>query len=340
LLAALLSACAREPNLSADSPQSDEDQSETTLVEVANSDTVSEPETDAGSPVVTQVIGFDADRAFGYLKQICDIGPRIAGSEGMQQQIELIDEHFTKLGAEVFHQEFSGPHPSTGQPVRLTNLIVSWHPEATQRVLLCCHYDTRPYPDREPLPANRTKTFIGANDGASGVALFMEMGHHMSKINAKYGVDFVFFDAEELIYDAERDRDKYFLGSTHFATQYRDRPPNFKYVAGVLVDMIGDKKLKIYYEGNSLEMARDVTRSVWESARKVRAKSFVARKRHTVRDDHLPLNEIARIPTCDLIDFDYPYWHTRSDVPEACSGESLAEVSQVLSQWLTEVPGP
>jgi hypothetical protein len=144
----------------------------------------------------------DPVRAFGYLKQVCDIGPRISGTDGMGKQRELLETHFTKLGATVGYQEFDAVHPQSGAPVRLVNTIVSWHPERTSRVLLCCHYDTRPFPDNDPVPANRTKPFIGANDGGSGVALFMELGHHLPQVATHYGVDFVFFDAEELIYSA------------------------------------------------------------------------------------------------------------------------------------------
>jgi len=279
----------------------------------------------------------DTARAFGYLQQICDIGPRISGTDGMAQQRDLLETHFTKLGATVSYQEFDVVHPQSGTPVRLVNLIVSWHPDRKSRVLLCCHYDTRPFPDNDPVPANRTKPFIGANDGGSGVALFMELGHHLPQVATPYGVDFVFFDAEELIYSA---RDKFFLGSTYFATQHRDAPPGHQYVCGVLVDMIGDRELRIYQERYSLNYAPAVTRSVWDAAARIGVREFIARRKHEVRDDHLPLNEIARIPTCDIIDFDYPHWHTRNDVPAACSGESIAKVGRVLLEWLPHAPAP
>ena len=121
----------------------------------------------------------DGDRAFRYLEQICEIGPRISGTPGMQRQQEIIETHFSQLGAEVRYQEFDVAHPQTGEPVRMRNMIVSWNPESSERLLVCCHYDTRPRPDQEPLPFNRDKPFIGANDGGSGVAVLMEMGHHM-----------------------------------------------------------------------------------------------------------------------------------------------------------------
>jgi hypothetical protein len=282
--------------------------------------------------------GFDPRNSFAYLEQICAIGPRISGTQGMLRQQEIIEEHFVALGADVKYQEFDAAHPETGAPVRMRNMIVSWHPESKQRVLLCCHYDTRPRPDREPWPPNREKPFIGANDGGSGVALFMEMGRHMHNLKPTHGVDFVFFDGEELIYDPQRDANRYFLGSTHYAQQYRDNPPDHRYECGVLVDMIGGKDFKAYYESNSLKYAPELTQSVWAKAREIGVREFIPRRKHEVRDDHLPLNEIARIPTCDIIDFDFPYWHLRNDIPAVCSGDSMAKVARVLFAWLEDVP--
>lgn len=278
----------------------------------------------------------DAKRAFGYLVTICRIGSRVSGSSGMADQQKLVAEHFRQQGAQVAFQKFEVPHPQTGQPVRMNNIIVSWHPEAKERVLLGCHYDTRPFPDQDPDPA-RSGKFIGANDGASGVALFMELAHHMQNLKPTYGVDFVLFDGEELVYARG---DKYFLGSEHFAFQYRDHPPAYRYVCGVVVDMIADKNLNILQEQNSLKYAPELTKSIWNTARRLKVKEFVAKVGYEIQDDHLPLNNIARIPTCDIIDFDYPHWHRSTDIPANCSEASLAKVGSVLLQWLTEVPAP
>jgi hypothetical protein len=283
-------------------------------------------------------IAVDGRRAFDYLVKICELGPRISGSDGMEQQQQLISEHFTRLGAKVGFQTFDARHPTTGGAVRMSNLIVSWHPDSKDRVLLCCHYDTRPLPDRDASPnLARSGTFVGANDGASGVALLMELGHHLPKMESKYGIDFVFFDGEELVYG---ERDPYFLGSEYFAKSYKNDPPDHKYRYGVLVDMIGDKSLQLFQEVNSLKYAPQLTSSIWQTAKRLGIKEFVAKRKHEVRDDHLPLNQIAKIPTCDLIDFDYPHWHTTRDVPASCSGASLAKVGRVLLAWLQELPAP
>jgi hypothetical protein len=282
----------------------------------------------------------DAKRAFGYLVKVCRIGPRVSGTTGMAQQQKLIVGHFTKLGAQVRMQSFDVAHPQTGTPVRMNNIIVSWNKQAKERVLLACHYDTRPFPDRDPV--NPRGRFIGANDGGSGVALFMELGHHIQKLQPTYGVDFIFFDGEELVYEP---RDKYFLGSEYFSRDYRDNPPEHVYVWGVLVDMIADRRLAIFKEKNSIKYAPQLVDSIWATARELKIREFVHRSKYEIRDDHLPMNDIAHIPTCDIIDFDYgprsrPYWHTMKDVPANCSGASLAKVGRVLLKWLTQVPQP
>lgn len=290
-------------------------------------------ESAAAIPVV-----YDANRAFSYLKQVCDFGSRPTGSPGMQRQQQALTDFFRQRGAEVELQELKIRHPETGDAVTLGNLIARFGVDRPKRYLICAHYDTRPFPDRDR--SDKQGNFVGANDGGSGTAALMELSHHLDDLPPDVGVDLVLFDAEELVF-VER-RDKYFLGSEHFASEYRRQPPATPYQAGILLDMVGDKELKVYYERNSLKYAPDVARDVWRTAAKLGVNSFVARSRHEIRDDHLPLNQIAGIPTIDIIDFDYPrpglgapkYWHTTQDVPENCSGESLVTVVWVVHEWL------
>ena len=271
----------------------------------------------------------NAKRAEGYLLKICRLGTRISGTRGMGLQQKLLQEHFGKLGGKVFYQSFDVAHPLTGNPVRMANMIVSWHPDAKERVILCCHYDTRPYPDRDRRQPKGL--FLGANDGASGVALMMELAHHIKVINPTYGVDMVFFDGEELVYTP---RDKYFHGSEYFANQYKRKPPKYTYKYGVLVDMIGDRRLTLYQEKNSTKYAPKLTKHLWATAKKLGVREFIPKEKWLVRDDHLALNQIAKIPTCDIIDFDYTWWHTTQDLPVNCSGTSLIKVGKVLLAWL------
>lgn len=289
--------------------------------------------------VTLDTIPVDGRQAFQYLEQICAIGPRMSGSAGMTQQQELLTAHFTQLGGRVSLQQFDIRHPNDGTRVTLANMIVEWHPDRQERILLCAHYDTRPYPDNDR--RNPRGRFVGANDGGSGVAVLMELGRHMPALAGPLGVDFVFFDAEEFIFDAQRD--PYFLGSEHFAQQYAQQPPPHHYRAGVLLDMVGDSQLDIYQERNSLFHARALVNGIWQTANRLGVRDFIARPNYEIRDDHLALNTTARIPTCDIIDFDYPrpraasYWHTEADTPDKCSPLSLAKVGWVVLEWLKEV---
>ena len=283
---------------------------------------------------------FDGERSYGYLKTLCDFGSRMSGSPGMKQQQKLLEKHFIDLGAKVSYQRFKWKHPRTGKRVPMANLIIEWRPEAKQRILLCAHYDTRPRPDREINPRLRHKgVFLGANDGASGVALLMELGHHVAQLPTSYGLDFVMFDGEELVYD---DRDPYFLGSTWFAHQYIRNPPQHKYTAGVLFDMVADARLSLFQERHSATwpQTRLLVKEIWGTAQRLGVKEFIPRVKYEVRDDHLPLNRIAKIPVCDLIDFEYPdpsnrYWHTTADAPKNCSAQSLGKVGWVTLEWLS-----
>ena len=296
-----------------------------------------------GSKLTLEEIPFDGQRAFAHLQAICDLGPRISATQGMYQQQEYLRAHFEKLGGKVSLQEFDIRHPENGARVTLANMLVQWHPQKKERILLCCHYDTRPYPDEDPDPRKRRDVFLGANDGASGVALLSELGEHMPNLKCAYGVDFVFFDAEEFIF--EPSRDPFFLGSEHFARMYVAQPPPYRYRCAVLLDMIGDKDLQIYREANSLRsrQTQALVNDIWRTARSLGVVEFIPQTRHEVRDDHLALNNIARIPSIDIIDFDYPrlrgekYWHTTKDVPENCSALSLAKVGWVVKSWLERV---
>ena len=291
-------------------------------------------------PPTLETIPFNGQRAYDHLVAICEIGPRKSGSEGMLRQQQMLKEHFTSIGGKVEMQEFTTTDPNDRSPVTMANMIVTWHPDRKERILLCAHYDTRPFPDRDP--TNPRGVFIGANDGASGTALLCEMGRHMPTFESKYGVDFVLFDGEELVYNDRRDRSRYFMGSKYFASWYVRESLPYRYRGGVLLDMVGDKELHLFQERNSLRWpdTRPMVRDIWAIAAKLGVSEFVARPGHEVRDDHLPLRNTARIPTLDIIDFDYPrpggdsYWHTTEDTADKCSALSLAKVGWVVHEWL------
>lgn len=289
-------------------------------------------------------IPIDGPRAFSYLEAICKLGPRVSGSPGMEAQQKYLEALFQGQGGQVEYQEFSHRHPLTGEPVPIRNMIIRWHPSQKKRVLLGAHYDTRPYSERDPDPAKRQFPMPGANDGASGVAVLAELGHWMDSLNGKIGVDFVLFDAEEFVFDETRD--PYFLGSEYFARDLKQNPPSFQYKYAVVVDMVGDKELRLLKEGYSMSWrdSKPLVEDIWRVAKRLGVREFVPLRQDRIRDDHVALHDIAGIPACDIIDFDYgpanstrSYWHTTQDTPDKCSPDSLAKVAWVLLEWLKQV---
>jgi len=252
----------------------------------------------------------------------------------METQQKLLAAHFQKLGGQVEFQRFRVPHPQTGVAVPMANIVVHWHPKSTTRILLCAHYDTLPYPlmDRE----NPHGTFVGANDNASGVAVLLELARDMPTLPAKYGIDFLLLDGEEFIFSQQ---DRFFLGSEYFAREYVKNKPRYQYRWGVLLDMVGDADLQIYEERNSVfwKDTRGLVAEIWGTAARLGVRDFVAKPKHEMEDDHVMLHEVGHIPCIDVIDFDYPPWHTQGDTPDKCSPLSLAKVGWVLREWLKTV---
>jgi len=278
---------------------------------------------------------FSGARAMNHLVELCDLGPRPSGSAAMVKQRALLAAHFRAAGAGVEGQAFQVRDRRTGAAVHMENLIVTWHPERRDRVLLAAHFDTRPFPDLDPVdPRGR---FVGANDGASGTALLMELARFMPGLEGPVGVDFVLFDAEEYVFGVG---DPYCLGSNFFARQYAAAQAagkaRHRYVCAVVLDMVADRDLEIWQERNSLGWpeSRPIVEEIWGVAERLGERRFVPRPRHAVEDDHVPLRMIGRIPACDLIDFDYPQWHTTADTPEHCAAESLEAVGRVVLEWL------
>jgi hypothetical protein len=275
---------------------------------------------------------FDGDCAMGYLRSLCKIGPRISGTEGMKKQQNLLEKHFRDRGGAIRWQTFDATQRSVRKKTPMANLIVSWHPDRKKRVILCSHYDTRPQADQEHDTRRWREPFLSANDGGSGVALLMELAHHLKDLQIEVGVDFVFFDGEEFVYDRD---DKYFFGSEHFGRSYRRDRGDTVYQGAILLDMVGGKDAHFPIEQTSWRHAPNFVQSVWAIAEQLQCSAFdsSAFSKQPILDDHVALNQ-AGIPAIDIIDFDYAHWHRLTDVPEQCSGETMAQVARVVSVWL------
>ena len=281
---------------------------------------------------------FDAKRAMGYLEAVCKIGTRMSGTDGMKKQQELMEKHFKALDGKITWQKFSAQQKSLKKPTDMANMIVSWKPDEKRRIIICSHYDTRPLADRDPDENNHHTPIISANDGGSGVALLMEMAHHMKKLPVNVGVDFVFFDGEEYVFDGHND--EYFFGSKHFAENYAKtrKDTGVTYLAAILLDMIAGKDLSLPVEQNSSWNAAKLVKDVYRVAKEVKAPAFKEdqRSEFPIEDDHLALQNNG-IQAVDLIDIEYKHWHCVTDLPENCSGDNMAQVAKVLSVWMQRV---
>ena len=271
---------------------------------------------------------FDGTRAFDFLLAQTSTGPRNVNSPGHQACLTYLQSTLTTLADRVRLQQFDqvGYH---GELLHLSNVIATFDPGAASRILLCAHWDTRPRADRDPDRKKRDTPILGANDGASGVAVLLEIAEILKTTPPPVGVDIVLFDGED--YGREGDNDMYLLGSRYFASKKQpDYIPRF----GILLDMIGDKDLEIPKEQSSVRYAPDVVQLIWDTARELGVEQFVDEQGEEIMDDHWPLNN-AGIKTVDLIDFNYPdqtnrYWHTTQDTPDHCSAQSLQAVGSVL----------
>ncbi len=267
---------------------------------------------------------FNKTRAFDYLKKQCTFGPRVPGSVGHQNCLKFFEQELSRFAAKVSLQEFQYLLPGTMKNMRGVNVIAKFNPAAKRKVVLCAHWDTRPQSDMDEDKAKRTEPVMGANDGASGVAVLLEIANHFKLNPPPYQVDIVLFDAEDA--GLYQQNDSWALGSKVYAQSLTmQNMPDF----GILLDMIGDRNLEIYTEINSEIFASRLVKYVWKVAAQLGISEFISQSQYQVQDDHLRVIEVG-VPCIDIIDFDYPYWHTTHDTPDKCSPESLAKVGQVV----------
>lgn len=270
-----------------------------------------------------QLPRFDGAAAYRSLTAQTDFGPRNPLSKGHEACLAWLVSELQQSAESVTKQAFT-VKGYNNETLPLTNVFASFNRQASKRVLLVAHWDTRPRAEQDPVEANRSKPILGANDGASGVAALLELARIFKRTPPPVGVDILLVDGEDYGYSS--DLDKYFLGARHFAAHM---PAGYKPMFGILLDMIGDADLRIPMEQNSMAHAPEVIGVVWNAAQELGISQFVSVPGEQIEDDHLPLNE-AGIPTIDLIDFQYPYWHTTADTPDKCSAESLEAVGRVL----------
>ena len=271
---------------------------------------------------------FDGESAYHFLLEQCDIGPRYPGSEEHRELQRYLVGRLKEFGANVSVQQFDAVL-TTGDTLCLINIIGNYNLRSTRRILLGAHYDTRPRADKDPDPANRARPILGANDGASGVAVLLEIARHLGVSIPPVGVDIVFFDGED--FGEEGVPQDYILGSTYFAKHLKGYRP----YSVIIVDMIGERDVEIRMEGFSDAASSALLEEIFSIAERLDVKAFKRENGASLIDDHLPFIQMG-IPAVDLIDFDYPFWHTLEDTPDKCSPESLDAIGRVLLHYIWE----
>lgn len=285
---------------------------------------------------------FSADSAYAFTQAQCDFGPRAMNTEGHDRCGSWIVNKFRQYGCVVtsLRADLKG---YDGTVLKSQNIWARIHPERTERILLCAHWDSRPWADNDPDSANWHKPILAANDAASGVAVMLEIARLLQRdTTLRVGVDFVCFDAEDWgtpqWAESEGGDNSWALGAQYFAANL---PYGFHVRYGILLDMVGGEGARFYKEGMSMQFAPEIVKKVWRAARKAGYGNFFPRQEGgMVTDDHIPLNQTAHIPTIDIIPF-YPdcaqssfgpTWHTLNDNMQHISRNTLKAVGQTMIQ--------
>ena len=289
---------------------------------------------------------FNADSALAYCAAQCDFGPRTMNSEAHDKCGAWIVQKFRQFGCEVQEQK-ADLKGYDGTILKNTNIIARHNTKAATRILLCAHWDSRPWADNDPDSTNWHKPVMAANDGASGVGVMLEIARLLQAdktLNAGIGIDFVCFDTEDWgtpqWADVQDDGETFALGAAYWSEH---KPADYSPRYGILLDMVGGQGAKFYQEGMSMQYASAIVKKVWRAARQAGFGSFFPKSSGgMITDDHIPVNEKAKIPTVDIIAY-YPdcqqssfgpTWHTVNDDMEHLDKNTLKAVGQTMIQVL------
>ena len=280
---------------------------------------------------------FDGDSAYAFVVAQVAFGPRVPGTKAHNDCAKWMVEKFKTYCKTVIEQPFK-TRIWNGTTVNGKNIIASFNPENKVRIFLSAHWDSRPYADHDADPKNHNTPIDGANDGASGVGVLIEIARQLSIKNPSIGVDIVLFDVEDWgePQDTQTEtEDNWCLGAQHWARN--PHVPGYKARFGILLDMVGAANAEFAKEGTSMYYAADFVEKVWKIAGQLGYSNyFVARQSNGITDDHLYVNKIASIPTIDIVQHDpntqsgfNKHWHTLNDNMSNISKETLAVVGKV-----------
>jgi Zn-dependent M28 family amino/carboxypeptidase len=258
---------------------------------------------------------FDGEKAYQQVLYQNELGPRIPGSEAHDKLIDYLNKTLSSYNWKVSIQEFS----QNGKGFQ--NVIAHRHGNE-KWLIIAAHYDCRQFSDRDPENSKRDQPVPGANDGASGVAVLLELARILP-VDYPYSISLVFFDAED---QGGIDGQPWIMGSTYYANSFTSKPD-----AVILLDMVGDEDQEFLFEKNS---DKNLQESIWNTAALLGySETFVSQAGYSILDDHVPFIGLG-IPAVDIIDFDYEYWHTTQDTPDHVTPTSLERVGNVVFTWL------
>lgn len=277
---------------------------------------------------------FSGDNAFSHLINQCNFGPRNPGSDGHKKALNYYLNTLDVLADTVFVQKYKEKMPRSGRLVSMGNVIARFNLNAPKQIMISAHWDTRPWADSGSI-MRKNSPILGANDGASGVAVILELARIFKENPVPIGVNLVLFDAED--YGEAGDSWSYCKGSQFFANNLPIPYPEY----AINIDMVADREPEFYIERISYDQNPSLVLALWERAEELNLSAFRKKANYTIFDDHVPLYQIAGIPAIDIIDFDYPnskvnYHHTHNDIVENCAPDGMQQVGTLITHHIYE----
>ena len=296
-------------------------------------------ENNNSTKATVNVPAFDPDSAYFFVQKQVNFGPRVPNTTAHVACGNYLTKLLEIFGATVTTQE-ADLIAFDGKLLKSKNIIGSYKPESKKRIALFAHWDSRPWADNDPDEKNHHTPILGANDGASGVGVLLEVARQISHQKPEMGIDLIFFDAEDYgapqFYKGEQKEEYWCLGSQYWSRNPHVEGYNARF--GILLDMVGGKDAVFYKEGYSEEYAPEINKKVWKAGKQLGfGKYFVDQQGGGVTDDHLPVNKFAQIPTIDIIPTDpsgkYSFnstWHTVNDDINHIDRKTLKAVGQTI----------
>ncbi|MCD8183132.1 MAG: M28 family peptidase [Bacteroides sp.] len=294
---------------------------------------------DKESKTIVNVPQFDADSAYQYVKAQVDFGPRVPNTAAHRACGDYLAQKLEQFGAKVYNQQ-ADLMAYDGTLLKARNIIGAYKPETKKRIALFSHWDSRPWADADPDEKNHRTPILGANDGASGVGVLLEIARQIQQQQPELGIDIILVDAEDYgahqSYKGAHKEEYWALGAQYWAQSPHVQGYNVRF--GILLDMVGAKDATFFYEGYSEEFAKNINRKVWNAANDLGyGRYFIKQQGATVTDDHLFVYQHARIPTVDIIQYSeeagfYENWHTVKDDMDGIDRNTLKAVGQTVME--------